>query len=213
MTKINLEMVIKPLDLKKEAYNTLRTNIMFCGKEMKVIILTSCMEKSNEAFHLAVSFAECGKKTLFIDADFRGTSLMKRYELGEINDGLAGYILGQKEQKDIILTTNIKNMEIIFSGKEVTNISEILESNRFRSLILDLRDRYDYVIVDTPSLYSVIDSAIIAKYCDGAVLIIESNKVSDRIAKKVKRQLEKTECKIIGALLTNIKIKKSYNKY
>jgi Mrp family chromosome partitioning ATPase len=71
-------------------------------------------------------------------------------------------------------------------------------------LIEGLRGIYDYVIIDTPPLGSVIDSAIVAKISDGAIVVIEANSISYRFAQSVKEQLEKSNCRILGAVLNKV---------
>ena len=66
------------------------------------------------------------------------------------------------------------------------------------------REEYDYIIVDTPPLNSVIDAAVIAKYCDGAVLVLQAGGVSYKVAQKVKGQLVKSGCPILGVVLNKV---------
>lgn len=82
-------------------------------------------------------------------------------------------------------------------------------------MMVALRRVFDYIIIDTPPLGSVIDSAIVAKECDGAILIIKANTIDYRFAVKVKDQLEKSGCRILGAILTMVPVKKKgyYSKY
>jgi len=201
-----------------EAYKTLRTNIQFCGDDIKVITFTSCTPnegKSSVSFNLAISFAEVGKKVILIDADLRKSVLIGRYRVGEVEYGLTHYLSGQKELSDVVLHTDITNMDIIFSGSHCPNPAELLNHSRFNNMISKLREEYDYVIIDTPPLGSVIDSAIVAKISDGAVIVIEANAISYRFAQNVKEQLEKSNCKILGAVINKIPMEKNgyYGKY
>lgn len=201
-----------------EAYKSLRTNIQFCGNDMKVICLTSCTPnegKSSVSFNLAVSLAQNGKKVILIDADLRKSILVGRYKVGEIDGGLTHYLSGQKELDEVLLESDIENMDIIFSGPYAPNPAELLGHARFIELISKLREEYDYVIVDTPPLGSVIDAAIVAKLTDGAVLVIESGSISHKFALSVKKQLEKSNCKILGAILNKCEMEKKsyYGKY
>lgn len=201
-----------------EAYKTLRTNIQFCGDDNKVIAITSCTPnegKSSVSFNLAVSFAQNGKKVVLVDADLRKSVLIGRYKVGEIESGLTHYLSGQADSGEILLETDIPNMDIIFSGSLCPNPAELLEHSRFQVLLQKLRKDYDYVIVDTPPLGSVIDSAIVARIADGAILVIESNAISYRFAQNVKAQLDKSGCKILGAILNKIPMESKgyYGKY
>lgn len=210
---------MKELDYRtNESYKTLRTNIQFCGDDVKVITFTSCTPnegKSSISLNLAVSFAEIGKKVIFIDADLRKSVLIGRYKVGKVDSGLSHYLSGQAELKDIVCNTNVDNMDIIFAGSYCPNPSELLEHSRFSDLIAKLRSEYDYVIIDTPPLGSVIDSAIIAKIADGAVLVIAANEISYRFAQKVKEQLERTNCRILGAVMNKVAMDKKgyYGRY
>ena len=93
--------------------------------------------------------------------------------------------------EDVICATNVKNFYMIYSGPFPPNPAELLGGKNFRSLLNALRKVYDYVIVDTPPLGSVIDSAIVAEICDGSIMVIESGVISYRFAQEVKSQLEK----------------------
>lgn len=202
-----------------EAYKSLRTNIQFCGTNIRVISFTSCAPnegKSSVCFNLAVSFAESGKHVILIDADMRKSVLAGRYQAGNVEAGLAHYLAGQKELDEVRMETDIENMDIIFSGPYVPNPAELLEEENFKDLVRECRKSYDYVLIDTPPLGSVIDSAIVAKEVDGAVLVIEADAISYHFVQNVKTQLEKSNVKILGTVLNKVAIgggKYGYGKY
>ena len=104
---------------------------------------------------------------------------------------------------------------MIFSGPYAPNPSELLEQGRFGRLIEETRKVYDYILIDTPPIISMSDAAIAAKQCDGAILVIESEAVSRRDAMKAKEQLTKSGCKLLGAVLNKVDMKKEkyYSKY
>ena len=200
----------------EEAIKTLRTNIQFTGKNVKIIMFTSCLPnegKSDVAFQLAGSRKH--GKVLLIDADIRRSVYVNRYKIKEKVNGLSQYLSGQLAKEFLIYQTNFLNVDMIFSGPMAPNPSELLEEASFSDLLKELRNTYDYIILDTPPLGSVTDAAIVAKECDGAVLVIESERVSYKLAQKVQEQLEKTGCKILGAVLNKVNIEKDkyYQKY
>ena len=203
----------------KEAFKTLRTNIEFSGADLKVIAVTSCTPnegKSSVSFNLAVSFADSGKRVVMIDADMRKSVLAGRYKVGGVEAGLAHYLSGQKTLGEVCLKTDIEGMDIIFSGPFVPNPAELLESQNFHDLVQYCREHYDYVLIDTPPLGSVIDSAIVAKECDGAIIVIEADAVSYRFVQNVKNQLAKSDVKILGTVLNKVPMgngKYGYGKY
>lgn len=197
-----------------EAYNSLRTNIQFCGSDIKTICFTSCTPnegKSIVSFRLATSMAESGKKVLFIDADLRKSVLIGRLRIDKGIVGLTHYLSGMKELNEVVYSSNIDNFDIIFAGPVPPNPSELLSSNSFVKLIESMKEKYDYVIIDTPPLGLVIDSANVAKYCDGTIIVIESNNVSHKFVTKIVKQLGAGNCRILGAILNKVPQKnKSY---
>lgn len=202
----------------EEAIKTLRTNIQFSGMNIKTIVLTSCYPnegKSDITFQLALEIGKLGKKVLVIDADIRKSAYVSRYQIKERINGLSQYLSGQKEETDIIYRTNFEGVDMIFAGPTAPNPSELLEQESFAALLRGLREKYDYVLIDTPPIASLIDAAIVAKQCDGSILVIESETVSRRVALKAKEQLEMSGCRLLGAVLNKVDIKndKYYSKY
>lgn len=201
-----------------EAYKSLRTNIQFCGSDKKVIVITSCTPnegKSSVSIQLSASLAEAGKKTLLIDADLRKSVMMGRtHTAGQEIFGLTHYLAGQVALQDVINVTDVKNFHLIYSGPFPPNPAELLGGKNFKNMLNVLRDVYDYIIIDAPPLGNVIDSAVIAGSCDGAIMVIESGAISYRYAQEVKEQLAKSNCPILGAVLNKVDMQKqAYGKY
>ena len=114
----------------EEAMKTLRTNIQFSGNGLKVIMLTSAVPnegKSEISFSLASSLAQIDNRVLLIDADVRKSVLVTRYKLDRKIEGLSQYLSGQKKLEEVIYTTNIPNLDVIFSGPLSPNPAELLE--------------------------------------------------------------------------------------
>lgn len=192
-----------------EAYKTLRTNLSFCGDDVKVILFTSCTPnegKSTVSIRLSQALAEDNKKVIILDADLRKSVLIGRHGITSENEikGLSHYLSGQASLDDVICETNIKGMNAIFAGPVTPNPTELLGNKYFNRMIETLRGQYDYILIDAPPLGSVIDAAIITKVCDGAIIVIENNVISYRFAQDVKKQLEMTDCKILGAILNKV---------
>ncbi len=201
-----------------EAVRTLRTNLQFSGRNVRVIMFTSSMPdegKSNISLSIARSLAQIGKKTVLVDADIRKSVLLSHCEVrGEV-DGLSQYLSGQRVLKDIIFETNEENLSLIFAGPYSPNPAELLEEELCGQMFEALKLSYDYIIVDTPPMASLTDGAIVARHCDGAVIVIESGAISYHLEQKVKGQLEKTGCRILGAVLNKVDAheKGYYGKY
>ena len=201
----------------EEAYKSLRTNLFFCGREKKVIAITSCTPnegKSTVSLNLALSLAEAKKKVILIDADLRNSTLLGKIHMVGEKEGLAYYLSGMASYDELICTTDHENLDMILTGGFPPNPAELLGDSSFKALLDRLRDEYDYVIVDTPPIGNVIDSAIIAESCDGLVMVVEANAISYRFAQRVKEQLEKTNCPILGVILNKVDpTAQGYGKY
>lgn len=195
----------------EEAMKTLRTNLQFSGKSNKVVLLTSVHSnegKSDISFNLAVELGKAGKKVLLIDADIRKSVYKSRYDIKEETQGLSQYLSGQVEQIDqVVCKTNYENLYIILAGPYAPNPTEMLGDEQFGQLLKAARQVFEYVIVDTPPLGTVVDAAVIAQYCDGALMVVESDSTSYRACQKVKGQLERSGCKILGAVLNKVSTK------
>lgn len=195
----------------EEAIKTLRTNLQFSGKSNKVVLLTSVHSnegKSDISFNLAVELGKAGKKVLLIDADIRKSVYKSRYEIKEETQGLSQYLSGQVEQIDqVVCKTNYENLYIILAGPYAPNPTEMLGDEQFGQLLKAARQVFEYVIVDTPPLGTVVDAAVIAQYCDGALMVVESDSTSYRACQKVKGQLERSGCKMLGAVLNKVSTK------
>ena len=218
MKKLNLGE-LRPLNFQgSESYKSLRTNIQFCGDDVKVIAFTSSIPnegKSILVYRTSCSMAETGKKVLMIDTDIRKSVLVSRFGGGQQIYGLTQYLTGQRPLGEVLYHTNLPNLDIIFSGPMAPNPAELLSEDAFSKLIAWARNEYDTIIIDTPPLGSVIDGAIIAQRCDGAILLVESGALSYRLVQKAKRQLERTGCRILGAVLNRVDMAGSgyYHRY
>ncbi len=195
----------------REAFNTLRTNILFSGKEVKSIVITSCFAhegKTTISFETARSLAESGKKVLLIDADLRKSVLVSRITKERGIAGLSQLLSGQVEADDAIYHTQFPGFDIIFAGPYPPNPTELVGSRAFKDLIRSKRQEYDYILVDAAPLGLVIDAAVMASVCDGAIMVVNLGHVKYRTAQNVKEQLEKSGCRLLGVVLNQVDRKK-----
>lgn len=205
----------------KESLRALKTNIQFCGDDVKVILVTSCLPnegKSTVTINLARSISESGKSVLFVDSDIRKSVLVGRLQARVVSGrevfGLSHYLSGQKKMGDVLYATETPGLFMIFAGPSVPNPTEILEKKYFSELLEFGRDNFDYVLVDCAPIGAAIDAAVVAKHCDGAMLVVGQGMVSTRMIASARRQLEASGVRILGAILNKVQLKKShYGKY
>lgn len=205
----------------REVFRSFRSNIEFTCVDNRAIVITSCLPadgKSTVSLRLAMTFAESEKKTVLVDADMRRSVLMRRVraEGDNASVGLSHVLSGQKSVTEALYETNLKNLYVIPSGKFPTNSTELLGNSRFEELIIALKKTFDYVIVDTPPLGSVVDAAVAAKRCDGSVLVISEGKDSRKMTKSVLEQLKAANPNFLGVAMNNVEVRKNnyyYKRY
>lgn len=193
----------------EEYYNSIRTNIQFSGRDLKVITLTSAQSgegKSTTATNLAISFAKAGFRTLLIDADTRNSVMSGTFKSKERYDGLTSYLSGNAELSDVICDTTVDNLMVIPAGQVPPNPTSLIQNDNFKSMIETVRGLYDYVIIDTPPLGLVIDAAILAHHSDASLLVTKAGADKRRTITKLKEQLEQSGSVFLGVILNKYDI-------
>lgn len=214
--RVNFNTSAKGDFVTNEAFKTLRSNILFCSKEVKTILVTSTYEnegKSTIATELSKSLSDINKKTLLIDADMRKSVILRRNLKSQGILGLSEYLSGQADLNEVLYETQIPHFNVIFSGRFPPNPVELLSADEFSNLLKYANENYDYVVIDSPPLAPVIDASVISSYCDGAILVISQGTVKISEANAAKEQLRKSGCKILGAVLNETKPKGKYGGY
>ncbi len=195
-----------------EAYKTLRTNILFCGSDIKTIVITSSHAnegKSTISTELSKSLADINKKTLLIDADMRKSVILKKNLKSQNILGLSELLSGQAEISQVLYNTQNPSFDVIFSGRFPPNPVELISSDNFKKNLEIFKRVYDYVIIDSPPLGPVIDAAVIATMCDGAIVVVAADETQYTEVASTKEQLNKSGCKILGAVVNEIDPKRT----
>lgn len=201
-----------------EALNTLCTNLSYCGREVRSILFTSRYEqegKSGIAMNVMRTLAGYGKRVLLVDADLRCSTLARRYRFTYAqreNAGLAQHLAGMCELQDVVYRTNLPGAFILPAGHEVLNSMQLLASYRYGEMMDALRDEFDIVLVDSPPAGLIVDAIEIARYCDGAVIVVEYNRGRVQDVADVASNLAKTGCKVLGAVMNGVNLKSFRNR-
>ncbi len=205
----------------RESLRALRTNIQFCGDDIRTILFTSTVPdegKSTVVLDLARSIGEYGKHVLVVDTDMRKSVIIKEYSVRSSSHrqifGLSHYLSGQNKLEDVLYQTNMPHVDIVFAGRSVPNPTEILGKKYFTDLLDYGRSHYDYVLLDCAPVTAAIDAVLEAHYCDGAVLVISQGEVSSRVIMDAKNQLVSSGVRILGAVLNKVRMEGSrYGHY
>ena len=193
-----------------EAMNTLATNLFYCGDNIHTIMLTSRYAgegKSFVAMNLLRTIASLQKRVVLVDTDLRRSRMVSRYRLrfdSKESHGLAHYLAGRCELNDIVYETNIPNAYVVPIGREVESSLQLFSSSRMPEMMERLKDEFDFVLMDTPPAGVVVDALEIAKYCDGALVVVSYNRGRKRDITEVVASIRNTGCPVLGSVLNNV---------
>ena len=199
---------IDKLDAKSpivEAYRSVRTSIEYSNLDakLKIILVTSTQQnegKSTVASNLAISFSKLpNKKILLIDADLRNPSIHRVFSIGN-SDGMMSILKGDKDLKSTVYNLN-ENLDILTTGVIPPNPDEILVTDKMKEFIQHIKEKYDYIFIDSPPIGIVSDASLLSQLSDGVIFVISSGEVETDFAKLAKEKLMNVDAKILGAVL------------
>ena len=184
-------------------------------KNSNVFLLTSTVPSEGKSFissNLALSFASNGEKVLLLDGDLRLPNVAKSLQL-ENESGVLDYIQGEGTFDSFIVKEVYPNLDVLPSGGKAKNPTAILNDNKFESMLLQLRDRYDKIIIDSPPLAAVSDSLNIVPLVDALIYVIKYDSVKKSLANSCIRRLWESKTPLLGAVLNNVSLGLSHYYY
>jgi capsular exopolysaccharide synthesis family protein len=199
-----------------EAFRALRTSLVFSSgvEGTRVIALTSAQPlegKTTTACNIAIALAYGGSRVLLIDADMRRPSVSRTLDI-ENTIGLSHLLTGQATARQAIRPTGVKNMWVMTAGVTPPNPSELLASDRMKTLIASVqKGPFDWVLIDTPPVLAVTDCVIIAPWVAGVVFVIGSEMTQRRLSERAIETLMTSRPHVLGAVLNRVDIER--NKY
>lgn len=191
----------------KEAYNSIRTNLLFTtqGEKCPIFVITSPTAnngKSINTINLAISFAQMGKRTLLIDSDMRNPTLHRLFSI-PVKDGLSEILAGLTDNITVS-KTDIDNLSILTAGKIPPNPAELLSSERMDKLLSFVKQHYDCVFIDTPPVNLVTDPTSFASKATGYIIIVKSATTDTQEVKLAVSSLENVGANIVGFVLNDV---------
>ena len=201
-----------------EAARALRTNLMFMNPDnpYKRILVTSAAPaegKTTVAVSIAISLAQGGQRVCIIDCDLRRPRLHRVFDrVGDV--GLMNAILGESSVEEVAKPTVVPNLYCIPCGPIPPNAADVVSSEKFRRLLDDISSRFDRVVLDSPPVIAVTDSAIVSTLVDGVVFVVRAFKTSVNLCKSGLRTLHDVDAPIAGAVLNAVNLNRhEYNYY
>ncbi len=207
----------KPNSTIAESFRALRSNIQFLFKresKSKTIVITSSVSKEGKtmaAINMATVFALGGKKTILVGFDLRKPKMHEDFGI-ENGYGIVNYLIGEKSLEEVIVSSEIKNLDLITSGPVPPNPSEIILSDATDELFEMLKEKYEYIIVDTPPVGLVADSLELFKYSDAIIYMIRHNYSEKGMPKMIDDKYVNGEVKNISYVLNDFKASNSYGR-
>ena len=204
----------------REAYNLLRTNLMFATKRndrnARVIGITSSVHgegKSLTVINLAYSIAESGRKVILVECDLRLPTLRKKLNLPK-STGVSNILAGiNNEKAPLHRDVLIKGLDFLPAGDIPPNPSELLGSKAFSSLIDMMADNYDVILLDLPPIGKVSDALVVSRCTDGLVIVVRNDYTNASDLEYTLRQCELVDAKVLGFVYNGSGVKSKKYKY
>ena len=201
-----------------EQYRMLRTNIlsMNSGPPIRSLVITSAIKREGKTITVlnlaSVMAPDPEKKIVAIDCDLRQPSVHKL--LGApLQPGLSEFLRGEAETEAVIQKTKIPSLSIVPAGKPPANPSELIGSERMLSFIEELKQRFHYLIFDTPPIMAVTDAGVLGALADGVLLVVKTESTKRHIVSRAQTLLRRANTRLVGCVLTNIREHSPYYIY
>ncbi|MCI5066238.1 polysaccharide biosynthesis tyrosine autokinase [bacterium] len=211
-----------PRSLASEAYRTIRTGILLsqAGEPPRTLLVTSSNSsegKTTSAINLAASLSSSGGEVVIIDCDLRRPSLLRYFEVDATPPGVVEVITGSHDVEEVKIKNVLKRITIIPSGSIPPNPAELIGSLEMRRLLENLRNQYDFVVIDSPPILPVTDSVVLSRYADGAVVVVKGGATPRRLVKEAVARLRNVGTRVLGTILNDIDFRGAdyhyYNRY
>lgn len=206
--KILQYLTDKPTSAAAEAVRNLRTSIVMSNIDTppKVIMSTSSIPgegKTTQSLALTQNLSGLGKKVLLIEGDVRKRIFSEYFDIKEKN-GLISILSGEYKIDDVVMYNDTLKADILIGEKSSVNAADLFSSEKFHSLINDLRKLYDFIIIDTPPVLVVPDARVIGQSVDAIIYSVKWDSTSQWQVRQGLKLLEDVGSKVSGLVLAQI---------
>ena len=210
-------VAIDPNSILAENFRLLRSNIEFfqVSRPVKTILVTSPNQgngKTTVATNLALSISQGEQEVVLVDADLRRPAVHKVLDINK-EPGLSDLIRNKADIDGVVRSWNENgNLKVITVGNIPPNITEVVGSKRIGSILGDLRERFEIVVVDAPPLI-IADSYNLASRVDGVILVMEPGETAEEQARTIKEQLDRSNAHLLGIVFNRISERSAHSYY
>ena len=187
-----------------ESYRSIRTSLRFLGVEqpLRVIQVTSSLAsegKSLTAVNLASAFAAEGDRVVVVDADLRRPAIHQRASVA--NEFGVSDVVAEMAELDSVVNEAGPGLWVVTAGRNPPNPADLLGGSRFRSMLDELRERFDLVVIDSPPVLPVVDSRVVAARVDAVLMVVDDHKTPGRAAEAAAELLRASRATIAGVVV------------
>ncbi|MGB8593545.1 MAG: polysaccharide biosynthesis tyrosine autokinase [Candidatus Acidiferrales bacterium] len=210
-SRVEIVSFSKPKSQVSEAFRALRTSLLLSQADHppQVILVTSALPregKTTSAVNLAVTFAQLGDRTLIIDSDLRKPGIRRALGLSMGRElGLSSYLAGVASLDDVIIPhPQIENLAALTTGPIPPSPADLLSSHRMRDAISYLRQKYKFIVIDSPPVMAATDAVIISALTDGVLLVVRSGETPKEAFTRTRDLLHAVKCRLLGVVLNAV---------
>ena len=215
-SKDQRELVVldRPKSSVAESFRTFRTNLQFMieGDKATVVAVTSTVAaegKTSTLANLGAVLQMVGKRVIILNFDLRKPTLHTIFNLPN-SKGLSAYLSGHAQMNEIIQKTKIENLDIISAGAVPPNPSELISSPKTKGLIDELKNNYDYILLDTPPVGLVTDARVLLTQSDVALYVVKAEYSKKEFIKSINKLYTEKDIKNFGVIINGIKAGEGY---
>jgi polysaccharide biosynthesis transport protein len=212
---------MKMFSAAAEAYRMLRTSILLstAGRPPKTMMVTSGQPgdgKTTTIFNIALALTQLKSEVVIVDCDMRKPRMHKLLQLTK-SEGLSTLLSNGGDLNRFVTRTAVPHLSVIPCGYVPPNPSELISSESMKELLRSLAERFDYVLIDSPPLFTVSDPIILSTLVDGVILVVKSGQSKSELVRRACHDLSSVGARILGVTLNNLNLRKDgydyYNSY
>ena len=215
--KTELAVYNKPKSALSESFRAIRSSLQFLYKKQnvegaKTLMITSSVSGEGKTFcsiNIATVFALSEKKTVIVGLDLRKPKLFEEFNLNN-DKGVVNYLINESSVEEITNATEIPFLDVILSGPIPPNPAELIISERLGDLMRELKQKYDYIILDTPPVGLVSDALELDQYCDVTLYIVRQNFSKKDMITLLNNRVKRGELKNTSIVLNGFENKAKY---